>query len=460
MIRNPSSYRDPGGGVFSLEGKLFRYFTANGIAAFQAAEASGLLDYLQQRKALNGWRSVNLAQASSLAAIVHEAEAFLELEPVTFPSYCYEWSFAMLQDAALLTLELLRASLDKGCILQDATPYNVLFKGSRPVFIDLGSFQRYSEGQPWGSYSQFCRLFLNPLLLQRFTRTPFQPWLRGKLDGLEPSETARLLPFAAKLRRSVFLHVVVQAKLSKLNTPQQRILRNPYVAKRTINNMLNGLGRLVQSLKIHQASAWLRYENEHDYHPEAWSAKEGFVDRVVSRLRPRTAWDIGCNTGHFSLILAKYAEHVVAFDRDADAIDVLYRQAKGKVHNVLPLVLDLVDPSPSLGWAQSAQLGLIERSPADLVVMLAALHHICIGSNVPFTLLSEWLSRVAPTAILEFVPKDDLRSQDLLRWRPDVYDWYSQESFEHALTLRFTILEQLSLPHSGRVLYLVKKSNA
>ena len=89
--------------------------------------------------------------------------------PIPFISYPYEWSFSQLKDAALLTLEIQKISLEYGMILKDATAYNVQFFRGHPVFIDTLSFEKYQSGTPWIGYRQFCQHFLCPAGTHAYT---------------------------------------------------------------------------------------------------------------------------------------------------------------------------------------------------------------------------------------------------------------------------------------------------
>jgi hypothetical protein len=113
----------------------------------------------------------------------------------------------MLQDAALLQLDLLIAALDEGMTLKDATPFNAQWIGTRSVFIDTASFTRAEAGIPWLGYRQFCEMFLYPLLLQAYKDVPFHPWLRGSLDGLDAGHVNQLMSLRDRLRPGVFTHV-------------------------------------------------------------------------------------------------------------------------------------------------------------------------------------------------------------------------------------------------------------
>jgi hypothetical protein len=152
--------------------------------------------------AADEWRAFAasaLAQDRRIVATEDLGEApppwavLLRHERIPFVSYPYEWPFSLLKRAALLQLDLLTEAIGAGLILKDASPYNVQWNGASPVFIDVGSFERLREGEAWAGYRQFCQLQLYPLMLQAFRNVPYQPWLRGAIDGITPAEMRALL---------------------------------------------------------------------------------------------------------------------------------------------------------------------------------------------------------------------------------------------------------------------------
>ena len=437
--------------------RVYRYFTSPGATKFQGLAQSGLLDQLTSHGTVIGVKEVSDDALPALKQVATSAALFVEHPRVPFISYCYEWPFPMLKAAALAYLDVLLTALEKGYILKDATPYNVQFRGPNPLFIDLASFEPYEEGQPWMAYNEFCRLFLNPLLLQALTGVGFHRWLRGSLAGIEPGDLSRLLSWRHKLRPGVFTHVVVQgwleSKFASSVDSEQRLER-PRISKETVVKLVTGLKKTIAGLESPKAaSSWSRYDAGQSYSEEARSAKASFVESELKTWTPNVVWDLGCNTGEYSLMAAKHAKYVVAMDGDCGAVGALYRRAKEAHSNVLPLVIDFLDPSPRRGWAEVERQGIVERGPADAVLALALVHHLAIAGNVPLTQIMAWLARIAQAGIVEFVPKADPALQRLLRWRPDVYGDYSKTSFEEALGEHFQVVKECPLPGSARVLY-------
>ncbi|GBD10926.1 hypothetical protein HRbin23_00576 [bacterium HR23] len=456
-VRDPASFRDPDGSVYLVGERVIRAFLPEGARKWAILKASGLLEDLLQRGLVLAYEEKALKDIPELQEEAPGVCAIVEHPRLPFLSYCYEWPFSMLKDAGVCTLEVAERALERGFILKDATPYNIQFLGARPVLIDLASLEPYREGEPWRAYHQFCCLFLNPLLLEATTGVPFQPWLRGALGGLRPTDLAPLLPWRWRMRPFVFTHVVAQAWLERhfaSDVAQEGHRPLPRVEREQVLRLLRSLRRGLERLRPRKpAGLWARYQEECHYHPEAQRAKEAFVEGALQSLRPRVVWDLGCNIGHYSLLAARYADLVVGMDSDIQAVDLFYQRVREKARNVLPLVMDLLDPSPNRGWAEEERRGLAQRGPADLVLCLALVHHLAIQGNLPFGHLVRWLARVGRAVVVEFVPKEDPRAHNLLRWREDVFPWYTQGAFETALEECFTIRERFALPHSGRVLY-------
>jgi len=456
---DPGSFRDPASGVLLGHNRVYRFFTSGHVVDFEALVESGLLDSLVERGAVIKTTPLNIEEAPEPYRAVPGIGLVVEHPRVPFISYAYEWPFEMLRAAAIRSLEILQAALEEGFILKDATPYNIQFIGPRPLLIDVGSFERYQGGMPWIGYSQFCRTFLNPLLLQSFTGVPFQMWMRSSLEGIEPTHLSSLLSLRHKLRKSVFIDVVLQAWLSRRFASRggkAPSLRERPIPKAVITSLVNRLKKSVTGLKRRGKahSPWLTYEEQCHYEPEALQEKDRFVEAALARAKPEVVWDLGCNVGRYSIMAARHAGYVVAMDSDEAAVGALYERIRDQHTNVLPLTVDFMNPSPSQGWAQEERRGLGERGTAQFALCLALVHHLAISGNVPLPRIVEWLSTIADAGVVEFVPKSDPMVQTLLRTREDVYNAYTQPAFEEALREHFEIIDVACLPRSERVLYL------
>ncbi len=455
-----ASFRDPAGGVFYAGDRVFRYFTEDGAAEFRKVQASGLLTELEGRRAIVATTTLEPAEARSLERRIPGAALVVEVERIPFISYPYEWPFEMLKAAAAQHLETLQAALDRGFILKDATPYNSQFVGAAPRLIDVASFEPYSAPRPWAGYAQFCRTFLNPLFLESFTGVPYQAWLRSSIAGIDPADLRALLPLRQKLRKDVFVHVVLQSWLDARmrNTVDQSSARelSAGTSDASLRKLLTKLERTVARIKrrTRGRSHWVDYEADCHYEDEATAAKQSFVESVLASAHPAVVWDLGSNLGQYSLIAARHARYVVSIDSDVQAVSGLYERVRGKHDNVLPLYVDLANPSPDQGWAHQERKSLASRGPADFVLCLALMHHLVISSGVPVARFVEWLASIARAGIVEFVPLTDPMAQALLRTRDGAPPQYDEATFRHALEGAFAIERVERLPNSQRSLYV------
>ena len=378
-------------------------------------------------------------------------------------SYPYEWPFEMLRDAALLQIRLTRAALAEKLITKDASAYNVQFVGTKPVFIDIGSFERLRGGEPWPGYRQFCELFLNPLLVQALLDVPFQPLLRGSVHGISPTIAADLLRGEGRFTKGVFTNVKLHAKAERKYADADRErdikaeLKRAGFAPGLIDAQLKNLEKAITGLKWRkQDSTWSDYSDRAHYDDQDLGAKERFVAASVESRSPGRVLDLGANDGHFSrLALQAGAASVVAVDSDDLVVDRLYRDLRREgERRVLPLVLDLSDPSPALGWRSRERPAFVERVRPDLVLCLAVVHHLALTNTVPLGEIVAFLADFGAPLVVEFPHHDDVMASRLLaRKRTGVFDAYNRENWERVLRSRFTVLTTETLPGGTRTLY-------
>jgi len=387
----------------------------------------------------------------------------LRHERVPFVSYPYEWTFSMLRDAALLQLDLMLDALAEGMILKDATPYNVQWRGARPVFVDVGSFEALRDGEPWAGYRQFCSLFLYPLLMQAWRRAPFNPWLRGSLEGISPGEARSLLGGRDLLRRGAFTHVVMHSRLDRRYAARggdvRSELRRAGFDRRLIEANVRGLRRLVSRLEWRPAgSPWLAYAPTTSYDEADAGRKEAFVRDAAAARHRRLVWDLGANGGRFTRLAAEHADYALALDADASVVERLYLELRAAgERRILPLVANLADPAPGLGWRGVERPPLSERGRPDLVLCLALVHHLAISANVPPAAIVDWLASLRAELVVEFPTRDDEQVRSLLaRKREGLHADYERAGFERLLGAAFELARTEELAGGTRVLYLAR----
>jgi len=378
-------------------------------------------------------------------------------------SYPYEWTFSMLRDAALLQLDLSREALAERILTKDASSYNVQFDGARPVFIDVGSFERLVPGEPWPGYRQFCELFLNPLYLQAVADVPFQPWLRGSVHGISPTIAAHVLGSRHRFRRDLFTHVRLHARAEAryANADAERDVKGELQAAgfgpKLIDAQMANLRKAVERLEWKaSASTWSTYSNRGHYTDADLEAKEAFVAAATAALSQPTVLDLGANDGRFSRVAVDAgAALAIAVDGDHLVVDHLYRQLRrdGETR-ILPLVMDLSDPSPGLGWRGRERPPFVDRVRPDLVLCLAVIHHLALSGTVPFPEIVAFLHDFSAPLVVEMPHRDDPMAARLLaRKRAGVFDHYDRPQWEAALRERFEVDEQVTLPSGTRTLY-------
>lgn len=452
------SFRDHTSRVFYREGEVCRALNAAALAEWENVARSSAL-----QSALKDGRVIE-TETTSLGVLPQGATSgefvgALRHARIPFISYPYEWTFGMLRDAALLHLDLLADLIADDVTIKDGTAYNVQFRGARPVFIDVASFERLDPKLPWAGYRQFCQTFLYPLMLQAYKDVSFHSWLRGALDGIDPVSCCNVMSFRDLFRSGVLTHVYMHAKLqSKYSVnhgPAKRELSGMGFNKQMLAANVSGLRKVVNGLQWRKAqSTWSDYATHNSYTDDDRVRKEAFVQQVAASRLWDLVWDLGCNTGVFSKIASAHARTVVAMDADHLAVERLYRELQRTgPGNILPLVNNLADLSPGLGWRGRERVPLPERGRPQLTLSLALIHHLVLGANIPLQELINWLAGLGTNLVIEFVTKADPMSQALLRNKPDIFTDYVPEAFERYLADAFNIERREPLASGTRTLY-------
>jgi SAM-dependent methyltransferase len=443
---------------YADDGTVLRGLTAEALEDFRRVASTPFF-----RRAIAEGRIVETELLESAPAGLERQAAALRHEPIPFVSYPYEWSFAMLREAALLQLDLLLDALDEDVILKDGSSYNVQWKGATPVFVDVGSLEPMRPGEAWAGYRQFCMLNLYPLLLQAYKGVPFNAWLRGSLEGISPTEMRSLCSLRDLLRPGVFTHVRLHGSLEQRLASSDRNVRAELqeagFGKALVRSNVKRLQRLVRGLEpSSSASAWTRYGPTTTYEEADAERKAEFVRIAASTGRHRLVWDLGAGHGRYTRMAAEHADYAIALDADPAVVDRLFRSlaAEGN-RSILPLVADLADPPPALGWRGRERARLEERGRPDLVLCLALVHHLALSANVPFAELVGWLRSLEAALVVEFVAPEDPMARRLLdRKRAGLHPDYDRATFERLLGDAFAIERTEELASGSRVLYLCR----
>lgn len=450
--RDPGSFRDPSGFVYRRDGRTYRQIDRSFAERWAAVEATGLLRELAAEGKVLAYDDValELAATPSAARVIQPAV-------VPFISYPYEWSFGQLRDAALLTLDLELAALGKGLTLRDASAYNVQFLGARPVHIDHLSFEPADAGRPWIAYRQFCEHFLGPLALMARRDIRIGRLLRSAIDGIPLDLVSRLLPGRTRLELGLGAHVHLHARAQGRYAGAGEVAAERVARTRGVNvaNLVTSLRGTVAGLRWEpHGTDWVEYESNTNYGAEATAAKERLVASFLAAAGGSTVWDLGANVGRFSRLAAADGRRVVAFDMDPAAVERNYRTLRAEDReDILPLVMDLADPSPALGWAHRERASLTERGPADVALALGLVHHLAIARNIPLRYIAEQLARLSRSVIIEFVPREDSMVRQLLATREDVFADYSPDGFRAGFDPFFEHVGEAQVEGSSRVLH-------
>ena len=452
MEKSPASFRDPSGFIFLRNKNILRAVRESYKDHYDYFISSGLYNRLTTDNLL----------------IKHEEIDHIELDPpdiykvlqpdqIKFISYPYEWSFSQLKDAALTTLRIQRISLENNMILKDASAYNIQFQDGRPVFIDTLSFEKYIVGKPWVAYRQFCMHFLAPLLLMKYNDLRMNRLLSLFIDGIPLDLTRNLLPQKSFFRFTNLSHIYLHS-LSEKHSNFHKINRTIKITKNGLFALIDNLEKSILGLKIKiKNSTWGDYYIENSYSKIELEKKRETVEEYIKEINPSTLIDFGSNTGLFSRISSSKNIYTISTDFDPYCVELNYLEGKRKQEkNILPLYLDLTNPSPNLGWDNKERNSFQKRKKVDAAMALALIHHLSITNNVPFDELVKFFAQLANHLIIEFIPKQDIQVKSLLMNRKDIYANYNLEYFEKAFMKSYNIIRKTTITASGRTLYLMK----
>ncbi|MEE9554353.1 MAG: SAM-dependent methyltransferase [candidate division Zixibacteria bacterium] len=454
-IRNglvSGSFRDPSGFLFYRDGRLYRQVNNIYRDNYDLLMNSGLYRKLVGERLLIS--HVEIDDWDSLAV---DAYKIIAPESISFISYPYEWCFGQLKEAALTTLRIQKYALDFGMSLKDSSAYNIQFVNCRPIFIDTLSFEKYREGSPWVAYGQFCRHFLAPLTLMCRKDIRLNQMLRIYIDGLPLDLAGKLLPRRTWLKFSLLTHIHLHSESRKRFADRPAKNKKRQISRRALFAIIDSLEQAITGLRWKPANTeWADYYSETNYAPESLTRKKEIVAEYIEAINPPMVWDMGANTGFFSRIASAKGIETISFDFDPACVEVNYRECvKNGEANILPLLLDLSNPSPNIGWANRERMSLGERGPADLIMALALVHHLAISNNLPLFRIAEFFKENCRALIIEFIPKNDSQVRRLLATRDDIFPRYTKEDFEAEFEKKFTIVRSDKIPDSERTLYLM-----
>lgn len=382
----------------------------------------------------------------------------LEHEKILFYSYPWEWSFSMLKDAALCTLNILKELLQDGYILKDGTALNVTYHKGKMVFIDFLSIDEYKEGAFWEGYNQFTQEFLYPLILQSYLNIPYTKFTANSLDGVSLKDAFALLGVKKYWKLNLIKNITIPYLLTRKSTNMNLQVKSK-LPKQYLINLIEGHIKYINSLCLNdEKTLWEEYQNNNTYTLESSQIKKGVISDFAKSIKGESVIDLGANTGEYSLILRKHAKYVVSLDIDEHCIDRLYQSTKGTISNIYPLVQNLINPTGPRGWLLKERKSIYERNQTDYFVALALIHHFCIAHNISIDSFVTFLKLMGPKGgVVEWVAKEDPMIQVMLRNRKDIFHNYTWESFFEELQNQFKVVQVYDVNSTRKLCHVVSK---
>jgi SAM-dependent methyltransferase len=454
-----ATFRDPAGSLSFEDNQVIRTVDASARAEVLDLLESPFCRTLQERGDL-------------IAAEVDDSGRNLCLRhpKIAIPTYPWEWTSSQWLAAAELTLNLCEEALAEGWILKDATPLNILFTGTRPIFVDILSFERRDpHSSIWLAYGQYVRTFLLPLLMNRMLNWPLSLSL-FKRDGYEPADCYAALGWSRRLSRDTFWPITLPTLLDRRKNaespPKKRPLRiaDPEVTASVLKRTLRDLRKRTRRAMPESASSdWSQYQGTLTHYTlEQSRRKLEWVRHALEKAQPVRVLDIGANTGEFSTLAAEMGAEVVALERDMASADRLYRMARERNLPIQAIHADIARPTPAVGWNNAESVALLPRLQVqfDLVLMLAVIHHLVLMEQIPLPAILDLCHRLARRhLVIEWVPVEDPMFQSLMRGRDSLYGSLSEADLLAACSGRFNMIDRCALDN-GRVLFLFERSEA
>lgn len=428
VIRTGPPTIDQRGTLFELEGRIYRAFRGETAALYRKLLAA---DFLPE---LFGAGLVRFTEAD---IALEGSELVVEVERVPIVSYPPEWPTIMLRDAGVLIAQLGAALAHRGLGLHDAHPWNVLYDGTRPVFIDLGSVTEGS-GITTSWMREFRRHIILPLALHRIglhqladavQRTPHGGWT-ARLDR----KAARPFPIGYWLLR--------------------RYARQParfYAALATYVSGAPDRGA---------RTPWSQYYESGGAEvgdTSLYDEKQRSVDAILAELPPGSVLDAGSNAGWYSRLAVARGHTVIALDTDDRTLGSLYLRARDASLPILALRMDMMWPTGSSGLGLESRAAP-ERLQSDTVMALALLHHLAGFQGITFEVFARVLDMFAKRyVIVEFIPRED---RFVAHWAIAKAEWYDLESLKVAMSPYFSYRESRPSTPAPRQIVLFERDLA
>jgi hypothetical protein len=452
-ISDPGSFRDPAGFVFKQNGELFRRVNPSGLDDFKFLIDSGLYAKL-----------VNNQMLVSHVESPNHIDSSVDLRPIAIPiiSYPYEWTLSQLKSAALLTLDIQEQALLRGMTLKDASPFNIQFQSDSPIFIDTLSFSKNDQSTLWLGYRQFCELFLVPLLLKKYVSGILRlPELYFN-DGRNLEIAVSALPFRIFLKKGLFFHIYLHSKAQKkFSETSVKAISSKKVSVQSQILLVKSLRKSISRITpVFAESTWSDYYTDIHYSDLEFKEKKEAVFSFLSTIRPKLVMDLAGNSGEFSELAINLGASVLLVDSDESAIETALAKNTSTALDgqyYLKLVIDILNPTSSQGWAGSERKTLLQRCSPDLVMALALTHHLFITHSISLSKLAEYFSTLSKYLIIEHCSGDDSQVKILNQNKHLSDASLSFDAFEQEFSHFFDFIDSRPLKSGARRLYLLKR---
>ncbi len=451
--RDAASFRDSAGFIFHEDNEVYRFISSQYYPQYIKFKSLGFYEKLISKGYLLPFEEVPSDANHKNNTLI------IKPQKIPFISYPYEWSFGQLKDAALLTLEVQKVALQYGLQLKDASAYNIQFIGTKPVFIDTLSFEAVDPSLIWVGYKQFCQHFLAPLAIYAFCDPRMKNLLTSHIDGIPLDLATSLLPKRAYLSPSRFIHLWLHAYFQgKKESPSRPKLQKPVTSSASAFGLIESLKGGIRNLKRKkEKSVWDHYYQGDSYRNKDFKEKVSAITHVLSEIKPTLLWDLGANDGFFTEIAAKYSQYSIALDFDLTCIENMYQRLKKEKNlSILPLNMDIANPSPGIGWENLERKSILNRGPCDVALALALIHHLIVSCAIPLDKLVVFFHTLCRHLIIEFVPPSDPKFQQICKTNPNDFSFFTEEAFSLAFSKYFTLEKRMPIGNSLRVLYHFK----
>jgi len=466
FARDPGSFRDPSGFIFFYRENPYRTLDQSSFTVIQQLNQQGLFQELQDKGYLIPTEIVpeNSPLFHALKKNLPEEHFFLSHKKILVINYPYEWTISMLADAAKLQLQLQLELINKGFSLKDASAFNVQFVSSKPLFIDILSIEPIPTMEVWLAFGQFCQMHLFPIMLKRYKNISLRSCLLGSIEGLSVEEAYHMFGFFGALRPALLLDVLLQYISHKVSLQKEGDLKKKIEQKgsSTAPQIIN-LKRMIRKIdkltsKYRYTGHWTDYSKTKTYSKKSESEKLRYLEHFLKDFSPRTVLDLGCNTGQYSFLAAENGADVIAVDSDHDCVDLLYQRASKEKAPILPLCIDISNPSPALGFRHRERKSFLDRIRADAVFALALVHHLLITSRIPLPGIRDCLYELTNRyLVIEFIDRRDEMFQQLLALRKDIYNSINHETFVSVFLEKFELIREQNISHANRILFTFRK---